>query len=94
MALRADARILNGNAVDDRGNIARKIDKAHPIDAVAGAAIVNHRFPLRKSRGRRFRGGAGFRVRTKPAGPFLAGIIGVTAADEEFDAGIIRASSA
>src|SRR5438445_633583 len=90
LRLCANAGILDGDAVDDRGHIARKIGQTHPINAVARAAIVNDRLPLRKSRGRGFGSGAGLGIWTVPARPFFAGVFGVAATGEEFDAGIIR----
>ena len=89
LALRADARVLNRDAINHRGNIARKIRQAHPINAVTGAAVVDDRFPLRKPRRRSFRGCARLGVRAKPARPFLSGIIRVPAAHKKLDARIV-----
>src|SRR5713226_10752068 len=41
LRLRSNTRFLKGDAVNDRGDVAREIGEAHPFNAVARAAIVN-----------------------------------------------------
>ena len=90
IALHAHAGILHDDGVDDRRDVARKIGEADPVDAVAGAAVVDDGFPLEESRARSFNGAAGFRIRAEPARPFLAGIFGVAGAHEKFQARLAR----
>src|SRR5229473_6549914 len=89
LRLRSNTRFLKGDAVNDRGDVAREIGEAHPFNAVARAAIVNDGFPLDESRGRGFDGGAGFGVGTEPARPLLAGVLGVAGADKKLEPRVI-----
>ncbi len=69
-----------------------KIRHAHPIDPVARASVMDHRFPLEESRCRCFHCARRRRVRSKPLRPFLPRIFRIPAAHKKFQPRLLSRS--
>ncbi len=92
-ALNAHARILHDDGINDRRDVVREIGQADPVDAIAGAAIVDHGLPLDETRGRCLSRTARLGIRAKPTGPFFPGVFRVAGAHEKFGARLARRRS-
>src|SRR6266576_392039 len=78
LALRPHAGLLQRDSINHRRYVAWQIRQTYPINAVAGATVVNDCLPLHEPRWWCFGCAARFRVWAEPARPLTAGIFRVS----------------